>query len=70
MVQIEDVLQLGSQITVQIGQKTENAEQRRDDDEWDGVARRAGRRWFGLCRHFRFPRFLLKIVGAPLYDTR
>jgi hypothetical protein len=70
MVQIEDVLQLGSQITVQIGQKTENAEQRRDDDEWDGVIRRAGRRRFGLCRHFRFPRFLLKIAGAPLYDTR
>jgi hypothetical protein len=33
MVQIEDVLQFGSEIAIQVSEKPEDAEERRDDDE-------------------------------------
>jgi hypothetical protein len=44
MVQIEDVFQLGSQVAVQVGEESKDAEQSRDDNERHSVIGRAMRR--------------------------
>src|ERR1035438_41520 len=49
MVQVEDVFQLGSEIAVQVGEESEDAEQSGDNDERHKVIGRVGsRRCCGL----------------------